>query len=149
MSLDKRTHLDFPLEVDDGWPPVGLESLPVRASAAGYEIQEAPLFVRDISVGDVLDVSLDDEGRVVEYRHLIRSKSSTIWLLCLHRTRANVLPALSGLRQLGCDTVSLETLGCYAVSVPETVSMAAVDPILDAFDEEIVAVAFPSFRHPD
>ncbi len=143
--------LHFPIDVVDDWPPVRLESVPVRwsSSLAGYEVLEAPLFVRDVSVGDILAVSLDDEERVVEFRHLLRSSNSTIWLLRLDRTRADVYPLLEALRQLGCHTVRAETLSCYAVSVPHDLPMAAVDAILSQVDEAAIAVAFPSFRHPD
>jgi hypothetical protein len=146
---ERTTHLNFPLTVEDGWPPVGLECLLVNRTALGYEVQAAPLFIRDVSVGDVLSVTFDSEGRVAAYRHEARAKNSTIWLLYLDREKENVAPFLVELRSVGCDTTSMDDLGCYAVSVPESTPMESVDAILAQLDQDAVAVAFPSMRHED
>lgn len=150
-SEEVRTCLHFPLDVVDDWPPVRLESVPVRwsTSFAGYEVRESPLFVRDISIGDILAVSLDGDDRVADFRHAFRSKNSTIWMLDLDRRRASTALVLKDLRKLGCHTVTAPSLGCYVVSVPATVPMERVDPILDAIDSDAIAVVFPSFRHPE
>ncbi len=146
---EHTTHLDFPLTVEDGWPPVGLECLEVHRTALGYEVRSAPLFLRDVSVGDVLSFTFDSEGRVANFHHVARSKNTTVWLLRLDREKADLAPVLTELRSLGCDTVTLESLGCYAVSVPETTPIESVDSLLDRLDQDAVAVAFPAMRHEE
>jgi hypothetical protein len=140
--------LKFPLEVEDDWPPVAVESMPFRPVASGYEVQAAPLFVKDLSVGDVIAATLGDERIVEKWRHITRSSRTTIWLLRL-KEPSGIDAALTRLRSLGCNSVGLDAAGCYAVDVPESVSMESVDPILEALDSALVAVAFPSMRHPD
>lgn len=145
MAVDQ---LSFVLDVVDGWPPVALECIPVRQTPDGYEVLASPLFVRDLSVGDVLRAELERENRVVSYAHAHRSRNSTVWLL---RTGPGLDPSatLEALHRLGCTTNGLDAFGCYSVCVPSHVSMDAVDAVLDALPEESLAVAFPSFRHPE
>lgn len=81
-----RGLLQFPLEVEDDWPPVGSESLPFEKLADGYRAMSPPLFVRDLSVGDVIDVSEDEFGFVSAWRHLAKSGRSVLWLLRLSET---------------------------------------------------------------
>lgn len=55
MSHEGETvHLGFALEIDDGWPPVAVESLPLRVTREGHVVEAPPLFVKDLSVGDVI-----------------------------------------------------------------------------------------------
>ena len=149
MTEHGTTHLDFPLTIEDDWPPVALECLIVRPTALGFEVLEAPLFLPDISVGDVRSVTFDTEGRVADFHHASRAKNTTVWLLHLDREEATLAPVLSELRSLGCDTVTLESQGCYAVSVPEATSLESIDSILARLDQDAVAVAFPSMRHEE
>lgn len=120
----------------------------MRQVDSGFEVQVPPLFVRDISVGDVLSASFDEKGDVASFRHVSRSGASTIWLLRLE-PGADVMSVMAKLRATGCLTVALDDLGCYAASVPESVAMSKIDPILDVLDSNAIAVAFPSFRHPE
>jgi hypothetical protein len=140
--------LVFPLEVDDGWPPAAVESLPFQKTPDGLLALVAPLFVKDLSVGDLIEAELGPERQVESWRHLARSGHTTIWLLRQART-GSIGPVLARLRQLGCATVSLEDAGAYSVDVPESVPIATVDAVLEELDSDAVAVAFPSLRHPD
>lgn len=140
--------LTFPLEVEDGWPPVASESLPCLRVGAGYQVQTAPLFVRDMSVGDVLDVVADADGNVEKWKHLDRSPRTTVWLLRLRHPNG-IEEALAAFRALGCNTVALDSVGSYAVDVPVDVGMTGIDAILDGLEPDAVAVAFPSMRHPE
>jgi hypothetical protein len=137
------------LDVEDGWPPVAVESLPFQVAPDGYVALVSPLFVRDLSVGDVIDATLDAGGKRVEsWHHVVRSGRSTIWLLRLDRS--NTIDAvLTRLRGLGCNTVTFEQAGTYSVDVPESVPMKTVDAALAHLDADSVAVAFPAMRHPE
>ncbi len=141
-------YLSFLLDVVDGWPPVGVECLPVRETPRGHEVLAAPLFVRDVSVGDVLLVERDDQERVTSFMHAFRSSHSTIWLL---RTGpgVDVEQVLEEVRNVGCSTTALDRLGAYSICVPSNVAMFDVDSVLDRLPEDDLAVAFPSFRHPE
>ncbi len=143
--------LQFPLESEEGWPPVSAECLPMRPTAAGFEVTIPPLFVKGLSVGDVIEVTLEpSDGRVASWRHAHRSGHSTVWLLVLTAAATPSLArTLDGLRVLGCGTAEFATMGTYSIDVPPTVSMADVDALLADLDEAAVAVAFPSLRGQD
>lgn len=146
-KLNDQHHLTFLLDVNDGWPPVGAESFPVRGVGLGFEVLHPPLFIKDMSVGDVIDANLDAEGQVESWRHRTRSEHTTIWLLRLNEA-PEIADVLAKLRALGCFTVGGNLqLGSYAIDVPPTLPIKIVDEVLSGLDAERVAVAFPSFRH--
>jgi hypothetical protein len=140
--------LKFPLAVEDEWPPVSVECLPFAVSEEHFEALVPPLFVSDMSVGDIIAATLDEEEFVESWSHVHRSGRTTIWLLRLGQTD-EIAEALARLRELECNTVSLDSAGCYAVDIPESLTMSAVDEILNSLNGEMVAVAFPSMRHSE
>ncbi len=113
-----RRSLSFSLAVEDGWPSVGLECLPFDTVPGGLKLLVPPLFVKKLSVGDVITVRARRE-RVSSWKHTQRSRHSTIWIAELGRgiTRA-IKRALKRLRELGCSTSTSKDLGVYAVDVP-------------------------------
>lgn len=138
----------FPLEVVDDWPPVASESLLFARCAGGYRALACPLFVKGLSVDDVVDVDLDANQYVSRWRHVSRSRRSTIWILRL-AAENGIEDVLSKLRALGCNTVGVDEFGSYAVDVPESVHLDKVDPILECLDESSAGVAFASLRHEE
>ena len=147
--MSQPDSLEFPLDLDEGWPPVSAECIPMRPTAAGYEVLVAPLFVKGLSVGDVIDATLEG-GRVLAWRHVSRSKNTTVWLLAIKRDAGGDVPrALAGLRDAGCGAVEAGSLGAYSINVPEVVSIAVVDALLAGLDPASIAVAFPSMRHAE
>jgi hypothetical protein len=148
-GMEPTVSLVFQLDVEDDWPPVAVESLPFRVAHEGYVAMVPPLFVKELSVGDVIDVTHEaGSGRVLSWRHVKKSGRSTIWLLRLKPSNA-IETALAALRGLGCNTVGLEDAGVYSVEVPESLPMEAVDAVLGHLDSDSVAVAFPSMRHQE
>ncbi|MFT7723423.1 MAG: DUF4265 domain-containing protein [Roseateles sp.] len=140
--------LKFRLDVEDDWPPVALESLPFRKVVSGYETLAAPLFVKDLSVGDVIEAKIDGKSEVESWRHVSRSDHTTVWLLRLKQPN-QIEEVLAKLRELGCNSVGLDAAGCYAIDVPPTVGIGEVDAVLARLDDAAVATAFPSMRHPE
>lgn len=139
--------LSFHLDVEEGWPPVAVESLPFYIDSGGYECQVAPLYIKDLAVGDSIEVACDESGTITSWRHLRRSNHSTIWLLRM-KSPNNIPDVLRLLRELGCSTVGLESEGSYAIDVPGELKLSVVDEALAALDANAVAVAFPALRHP-
>lgn len=140
--------LQFPLDIEEGWPPVGSESLAFDKQRNGYKLLVPPLFVRNISVSDVIDVTVDSLGYVSDWEHVELSNRSVVWLL---RTsdHNNIGVILSQFRKIGCNTTGIDEFGAYSVDVPENASLAQVDNILSNASTDEVAIAFPSFRHSD
>jgi hypothetical protein len=138
--------LQFSLEVEDEWPPVGSESLPFEKVSRGYKCLSVPLFVRELSVGDVIAINQDEDGFVNSWSHLQKSERSTIWLLRL-QDDPPIKTCLNALRSLQCNTTGVDSFGCYAVDVPPSLPMSDVDGVLEMLDSDLVAIAFPSMRH--
>jgi hypothetical protein len=140
--------LQFPLDIEDGWPPVGSESLPFDVVCEGLEALAAPLFVKNLSAHDILYVEKDEEGYVRWWKHISLSDHSTIWLLRIAQTD-DISTCLDKVRLLGCNTASLEQFGCYSIDVPGSIAIAEVDEALSSLSDDEVAIAYPSMRHPD
>lgn len=148
-SQTETVSLSFALDVEEGWPPVGVECLPFQVTPDGYVAMSAPLFVKDLSAGDVIAVERDDvNGLVFTWRHVEKSGHTTIWLLRM-KASATIEPALASLRELGCNTDALEAAGAYTIDVPATLALASVEAVLDQLDSAAFAVAFPSLRHEE
>jgi len=142
--------LKFALEVEEDWPPFAVESLPFTIGLAErYRLTKPPLFVKDLSVDDVIAVKkFDSDGNVVSWRHVARSKRTTIWILRLKQNN-NIDQVLDELRKLGCNTVGLDQAGCYSIDVPEALEMEEIDAVLSSLEAERAAIAYPSMRHPE
>lgn len=154
MAANKKSKglvsLGFALKVENDWPPAAVESLPFTTGLVErYRLTKPPLFVKDLSVDDVIAVKkFDLDGNVVSWRHVVRSKRTTIWMLRLRQT-TSINQALGELRKLGCNTVGLDHVGCYSIDVPENLGIEEVDKVFSILDSECVAIAFPSMRHPE
>lgn len=140
--------IPFALDVEDGWPPVALESIPCEMVGDAYRILDAPLFIKDLSNGDVITVGNWSDGAVVTWTHIHRSGRTTIWL-GKGRPNDKLDKALHTLRVMGCNTVSSPATGSYAIDVPEEVAITDVDACLASLKGEDIAIAYPSFRHPE
>jgi hypothetical protein len=148
VGMNKRS-LSFPLDVEDDWPPVAAENLPFEAVEDGLRLLVAPLFVKRLSVGDVITVR-ERLGRVTSWKHKHRSRHSTVWLLRLKRDATrDIKRALERAYRLGCKSSNAPRFGSYALDVPPETSIGDIDELLATLDKERVAIAYPSFRHPE
>ena len=144
--------LMFKLEQDeDDWPPVGAEGLWCQPVNSLYRVETCPLFVKGISVGDLIEAEADEDGRVFQFTVAEPSANSTVWLIFWDRSAIN--PTLQALRSLGCDTTGppegTDAKIC-SVNVPANVDFTKVDAVLQPLEQpERIAVAYPSYRHTD
>lgn len=140
--------LHFLLKVEDGWPPVIIEGVPCTPIKKNYRIERPPLFVKDLSCGDVISVSQNNDGNVFSWAHVERSSRTTIWLLRMGQP-SGIDEVLEELQSLDCNTVCLPQYGSYSVDVPEECPIEKIDMSLAKLDRTRVAIAYPSFRHKD
>lgn len=145
---DKISELLFMLDIDDDWPPVSIEGIPCKVLDGNYQIKAPPLYVKEISVDDIISVIFDSAGKVSSWHHVKKSNRSTIWLLRTAETH-NIEKVLQDLRQLDCNTVRLPQYGSYSIDVPAEVKIKKIDACLEKLTPDCVAIAFPSFRHED
>jgi hypothetical protein len=140
--------LKFRLAVDeDGWPPAGAESMPVEELPVGYRILVPPFFLRELSVGDVVNCSLDDEGYVDSWAHQGRSQRSTIWVFQSKLPQWNA--AKSALLESGCNVETYPNIGLHAIDLPSEVTLQTFDKLLAPCIAAGAMVAYPSLRHAD
>lgn len=140
-----KTELVFQLDVDDGWPPVAKECLRCIDVECGYQIQEPPLFIKDLSVGDVIEVVWGEDGEVVAWSHVEKSKRSIVWIMV--SGDYSVASEIECLKRLRCNVAEFEAYRYFAVDVPAGCPVERLDECLDALSKEEVSVVFPSFRH--
>jgi Domain of unknown function (DUF4265) len=145
-----KQELNFALSMHDGWPPLAVEGVPCTKQSEIFRVEAPPLFVNGISVGDIIDVTFDEQRNVRAWQHHFKSGRTTVWLL---RTAQGAEPeidaTLSELASMECNVVRLPEVGAYSVDVPESCDIKKVDAYLALLDRSRVAVAFPSFRHPE
>ena len=146
--MTNKFELHFCLDVEDEWPPVSIEGVLVTAVEGQFRIETPPLFVKGLSVGDILNVNFDSEKNVTSWQHVSRSNRSTIWLMRLSEP-ANIEKTLDELESHHCQVIKLPSLGSYSIDVPESCEMKIIDECLAQLNEDKVAIAYPSFRHPD
>ena len=104
------------------------------------------LFVKGLSVGDVISVTKTEAGHVDSWTHVKKSGRTTIWLLRTAKSD-KIDEVLRELRSLNCHTSQLRQFGCYSIDVPQETSISKIDACLARLDPSKVAVAYPSFRH--
>jgi Domain of unknown function (DUF4265) len=145
-----KQELSFALSTHDGWPPVAIEGVPCTKQSEGFRVEAPPLFVKGLSVGDIIEVTFDEQRNVRTWLHRIKSGRTTVWLL---RTAKGAEPeidvTLGELASMECNVVRLPEAGAYSVDVPETCDIKKVDAHLALLDRSRVAIAFPSYRHPE
>lgn len=147
QRADCVSHLSFALEVEEGWPPIAVECLPCTRLEGGYRIESPALFIKGVSVGDILSVELDEYGQVASWSHVSKSRRSVIWLMALGG--ASVQHVVDGLKALGCNVAHLTAFNLYAIDVPAGCPFEDVDELLEQLDADCAALAFPSLRHAE
>lgn len=143
----EMTELLFKLDVVDGWPPVGKEGVPCRNRNGAFEITVPPFFIKNLSVGDVIEVQRDAEGDVVCWAHVFRSARSALAIMVTGGY--SIEPTVRKFLDVGCNVERLFESRYLSIDVPAEVSAEEIDRIIEEADEEFVSVTFPSFRHPE
>ncbi|MGW9025231.1 DUF4265 domain-containing protein [Streptomyces sp. NPDC055722] len=59
----EHVKVHFRLEIENDWPPAGVESLwAIDRGNGEVELANTPFFVRGVAIGDIVETSMDDEG---------------------------------------------------------------------------------------
>jgi hypothetical protein len=54
--------LNFAFDVEGDWPPIAVEPLRFSPGAVGYKLLAPPLFVKELSVGDVIQAEVSQDN---------------------------------------------------------------------------------------
>lgn len=140
--------LAFLLDVQDEWPPVSVEYLPCNKIEDGYIIRSPPLFIKNISVGDVIFIEQKEKNKIISWGYFSKSNRSTMWVLA-QREDVDIVGYLKGVREFGCNTVLSQDFGIASVDIPDSLPIKEIDKYNELFDDCSLAFAYPSFRHQE
>jgi hypothetical protein len=124
----------FRMEVEDGWPPAGVESLwAVGVGEGEVRLDNVPFFVRGIACGDVVAVSPDEDGQLWAGDVLRRSSNCTIRLIVTRDEGSGAArqSALRAFQRLGVEGEGIERFGMVALDVPPTADLRKVRKLLN------------------
>lgn len=141
------TEICFSLDIDDEWPPVAVECMDCNIVQDGLQVRVPPFFLKDLSVGDVIDVTKDEHGNVVTWSHRSRSSRSTIWIMLL--APRSIESTLDRLKAMQCNVERFAEYKLFAIDVPEDCPLSQVDACLEEIEGEDVVVVYPSLRHTE
>lgn len=135
----------FELEIDDGWPPVGVEALWCEEDNGLYTLKNAPFFVKGLSVGDVFLPRFSNERKVLSWEIVTESKNSIMWVMINNGFDIN--SELTLLKSIGCNIAELKQLSYVSIEIPESVNFEKIKEIFSRLNEDVLSYAFPVFRH--
>jgi Domain of unknown function (DUF4265) len=127
------TKIEFPLQVEDGYPPISFESLNARPVEDGrFEILNTPFFSENVAYGDVVIALRHQDGRLVFDAVVTFSGFRSISIILFDDSLdAHLLDILRGL-QCVIEYGEFGALRMVAVGIPEAVDY---DPIRASLDE--------------
>ncbi len=134
MKSSQRKIL-FKLEPDEtGYPPCDWEGLWATARENGtYEIDNAPFYVRDIGLGDI--VSVTEEDGELYFRQLLKASSNTTVRVFV-RDASKVQEIRNDLGQIGCDSELSDSPRMFALVIPASTHL---DQVLEYLDSKATA----------
>lgn len=116
---------------EDGWPPAESEGLwTIPRGDGSFEIDNIPLFLLGLAVGDVVRAEPDQHGKLWFAELVERGSHSTIHIMCTDED--DVPTARAELDKLGCSSEDSPLERLFAVDVPGSVSRDALWPWLEA-----------------
>ncbi|MCU1644716.1 MAG: hypothetical protein JWN03_4991 [Nocardia sp.] len=127
-----RVHFD--LQVDDGWPPVGAESMWAIPSPEPdlVALDNIPWFVRGLAIGDVVRVSADSEGLLRMTELVAWSGNCTIRVIPFRSgpLEGNLQRVLDSFEPLGANGEGLQQFGIVALNAPPTADISGMKQLL-------------------
>ena len=119
-------HLD---QDEDGYPPVGAESLWARIVTEGYQMDNIPFYVVGVSCEDVVAATKQKDS-ILEFTSVVsRSGHSTI-RVCVNDTTA-IEHLRDDLRKLGCESEQDYTPNLISVDIHPDVDIRLVWNMLE------------------
>ncbi|MEZ4317125.1 MAG: DUF4265 domain-containing protein [Myxococcota bacterium] len=138
----EHTKIVFPLDVDeDGFPPIGSESLNARREGTRFILDNTPFFVPGVALGDVVEAvpAPSGSGKYDFVRVVTPSTNKALSIIFLE----------FGIKDAVCD--ELRARGCFcewgtfgrggtllmlAVSVPDSCSYPSIADFLDRYERD-------------
>jgi hypothetical protein len=110
-------------------------------------VDALPFFVKGLSVGDVIAATDESEGQIWSWHHVLRSRRSTVWVRAFGDV--DLEEPIARLLSMECSVERLSRFRLFAIDVSPSVAASFLDTCFSRFNEEQVALAYPSWRHGD
>ncbi|WP_127505763.1 serine hydrolase [Actinoplanes solisilvae] len=123
----------FHLRAEDGWPPVGTESLWARpVSADVVELDNTPFFARGVSCGDHVRVVPEDDGTLTAVDVVEWSQRCTVRVVPFRAgpLRGDRQRVPDEFATVGVSGEGIEQYSIVALDIPPTANLAAVKRLL-------------------
>lgn len=151
VSLDGELHVKifFGLEIGNSDSSLTSESLwAKKIGSSQYQIDNVPLFVQDVSPGDVVSGQLK-HGNMWFSSVITRSASSVIWLITDEHDDDDFNNAKAALEAEGCVVEGTIGRKRFAVEVPADVDLRRILTAIEAHKLHWhVSYTVASWRHP-
>lgn len=117
MHSQKHIKVIFPLVQDeDGYPPASAEALWVLVENNVYYVDNIPIFVRGISLGDSINITVEDTRYYFKsVKNYCGNNTIRIWVSDIEK-KANIILEL---HEFQCDTETISSFpNLIAVNIP-------------------------------
>ncbi len=120
-SSSLKEKVQFRLEQDDGYPPVTVEGIWVRALNGVRYVDNIPFYAYGVGPGDQISVKNDSEG--LWFDKVVKSSGTSVFRI--FAKNRNDIPAIrAALLDLSCPSEVDAKMGLIAVEIP-----VGVDPV--------------------
>ncbi|MFF5936680.1 DUF4265 domain-containing protein [Streptomyces sp. NPDC012508] len=130
----------FRLEVEDDWPPAGVESLWATDRGNGtVELANTPFFVRGVAIGDIVETSTDNKGTRWAGSVVRPSDNCTIRLIVLRDggSAAARQSVLNVFHELGAGGEGIERFRMVALDIPPNAEVVKIKrPLQEGVERE-------------
>lgn len=130
----KTKKIHFQLENEDGFPPIGVETLNACASDDGnFELVNAPFFIRETAYGDIVSAALSADGRLEFVNCVKPSDYKAISVILMEPAIRTLL--IDDLRGKNCIIEYGEFPGfkMLAIAIPKTTDYGPIKLLLDEY----------------
>ena len=132
----------FPLEfIEEGFPPISVESLNARMDAHGYVLDNTPFFAVGVARGDRVEVEpISDKTDQYAFKRVVASSSNKALSIILLEAGTKEL-VYQQFRERGCyceygEFGQAGSLQMLAVSIPGDCDYEAVTRLLDELEAQ-------------
>ncbi|MYZ34511.1 MULTISPECIES: DUF4265 domain-containing protein [unclassified Streptomyces] len=132
-EANDRVRVLFPLEQDDGWPPVASERLwAIPVDVDLVRIDNVPWFVRDLSLNDIVRTRTDPRGALEAVRKISWSGNCTVRIIPYEpgRFSGDSQAIIDIFSPLGVQAEGIEQFGMIALNVPPSADISGVKGLL-------------------
>jgi hypothetical protein len=135
MNTASTAKIEFALEVEDGYPPISVESLNARPIEGDrFEILNTPFFAENVAYGDVVIALRHQDDRLVfESAVELSGFRSISIILFADSLDVQLLDLFRGL-QCVIEYGEFGTLRMVAVGIPEAVDYGPIRASLDEYE---------------